>query len=387
MVDLTAQSIAIVGGGIGGLTCALAFASRGAKVALFERAPTFKQVGAGIQITPNAARVLTHLGLDARLAQAGAEAQAVVPMDGMTGRALARFDLSGKTPPYRFMHRAALIAILAEAARNHGVKITMGAEVFLGPNPHELRFSNETGTHDISADLVVFADGLHSVGRPIITPTQKPFFTGQVAWRAVVDHPDEALARIWMLPGRHVVTYPLSNGRLNIVAVQERAQWAAEGWNHPDRPENLRAAFAQAAPELREILGKVAEVNLWGLFRHDIAPVWHDAARVILGDAAHPTLPFLAQGANLAIEDGYVLANCVAGAASIVGGLDQYQTARKPRVARAIAAANANAVNYHLGGIRRRIAHLGLRGIGTFAPDAFTRRLDWLYEFDLTKST
>jgi len=153
-----------------------------------------------------------------------------------------------------------------------------------------------------------------------------------------------AVAQIWMAPGRHVVTYPMRNNVLNIVAVQEQAAWAAEGWHHADDPANLRAAFDDVAPPLRDILTNVAAVNQWGLFRHPVAARWYNGRLAILGDAAHPTLPFLAQGANMAIEDAYVLARALMDNPRQGDALQAYQAARAPRVTRAIAAANANAI-------------------------------------------
>ncbi|SDE17936.1 FAD-dependent monooxygenase [Limimaricola pyoseonensis] len=377
------RRIIVAGGGIGGLTAALGLARAGREVTLLERAGDFGAVGAGLQITPNGAAVLSALGLGPALDAAGLRAAAVVPTDGLTGRPIARFDLSGRD--YRFLHRADLIDLLAEAVRREGVEIRHGTElVSAGADGH---VSTADG-RDLQAGLVVGADGIRSTLRGLLRPGEAPFFTGQVAWRAVIDAPDQpAEARIWMLPGRHVVTYPLPGGRLNIVAVREQGGWAPEGWDHPDDPDNLRSAFADAAPELRGWLGRIGAVRLWGLFRHEVAPRWHDGARVLLGDAAHPTLPFLAQGANLAIEDGWVLADCLAREAGHEAALARYQALRRPRVVRAIAAANANARNYHLRGPARRVAHLGLGLLGRVAPGRFLDRMDWLYGYDATRDT
>jgi salicylate hydroxylase len=388
---LTAASVAIIGGGIGGFTCAMAFASKGAKVFLFEQAPMFTEVGAGLQITPNGARVLRNLGLDRQMDHHGIMAKAVVPTDALTGTPIARFVLSQKSPPSRFIQRAALIDGLGAGALELGVTVVLGARVTAATQNGHVSYSLAEGElagveQTFEADLVVFADGLHSVGRPLMNPASEPFFTGQVAWRAVVAMDAPAEARIWMAPGGHVVTYPLPDGRLNVVAVQERDAWAAEGWAHADDPVNLQAAFSGCAPQLRAILAKVEQASLWGLFRHEVAEHWHSGRLAILGDAAHPTLPFLAQGANMAIEDAYILAECCGDGASFQEGLARYQALRRPRVVRAIAAANSNARNYHLAGARRRVAHLGLRALGKVAPDAFVRRLDWLYEYDVSQT-
>jgi salicylate hydroxylase len=366
------RSIAIIGGGIGGLTAALAFAQRGAQVTVYEQAPAIAEVGAGLQITPNGARALQALGLADALDQSGLRADAVQPMDALTGRAIARFDLTRQTPRYRFLHRADLIGLLARACTDHGVTLVLDAPT--------------DAAATVSADLTVGADGLRSACRRLLNADDAPFFTGQVAWRAIIPAQADPIAQIWMAPGRHVVTYPLPGGRLNIVAVQERSTWAAEGWHHADDPANLRAAFADRAPALLDLLARVDATNLWGLFRHPVAEHWHTGKIALLGDAAHPTLPFLAQGANLAIEDAFVLARITDTQPDLSQALRSYQAARRPRVARAIAAANANARNYHLSGVQRRVAHLGLRTLGKIAPDAFLNRLGWLYNHDVTTS-
>ncbi|MCF2903607.1 FAD-dependent monooxygenase [Octadecabacter sp. CECT 8868] len=365
------RHVSILGGGIGGLTCALAFARSGARVDVYEQAPEISEVGAGIQITPNGARVFEALGLGAAAVEAASiRSEAVMPMDGLTGRQIARFDLTALAgPAYRFYHRASLIALLLDACRAAGVVINLGSKKTVD---------------EVDVDVVVGAEGIHSQTRALLNGEQEPFFTGQVAWRAMVDAPDaDAVARIWMAPNRHIVTYPLKGGLLNIVAVQERQQWAPEGWAHRDDAGNLRHVFRDCAPELKGILSKVDEVHLWGLFRHPVADVWGRDSIFILGDAAHPTLPFLAQGANLAIEDAMMLARCC-DAGSLEEAQARYVILRKPRVSRAIAAANRNARNYHLTGAARTVAHMGLKTLGFVAPKLFLGRMDWLYGYDVT---
>jgi len=371
------REVLVVGGGIGGLAAALALARRGVWVRLLEQAPAITEVGAGLQITPNGTRVLRALGLAPEWV--GVRALAIEPRDALTGRLIARFDLGRVGGGYYFVHRADLIDLLRHAAEAAGVAIRTDARV-VAVTPGGVTLE---GGESAKADLVVGADGLHSVVRRHLLGEDKPFFTGQVAWRAIVPVEQEAVARIWMASGRHVVTYPLRDGRLNIVAVREQAQWVEEGWSHRDSPEALRRIFSDAALELKAVLARVQEVGRWGLFRHPVAERWHDGHAVLLGDAAHPTLPFLAQGANLALEDAWVLGREVL-RDNLQEGLDRYQEERRPRVSDAIAAANANARNYHLGGFRRRAAHSGLRAVGLVAPTAFLRRFDWLYRFDVT---
>src|SRR6056297_2885617 len=272
-MGLDKTKIAVIGAGIGGLAAAQALARRGADVTVLEQSPEIAEVGAGLQISPNGARVLDALGLGQELRQRAVSAQAVQLCDYRGGEVL-RLDLSETGQGgYHFLHRADLIDILAEGARSAGVRIRLLQRitgVAAGARP---RVDLASGA-GFDADLVIGAD-----------------------------------VRVHMGPMRHVVSYPIRGGdRLNLVAVQERAAWTAESWSQTDDPQALRAAFGDFCDEVQEMLGAVEAVNLWGLFRHEVARAWHGHGVAILGDAAHPTLPFMAQGACLALEDAWVLA-------------------------------------------------------------------------------
>jgi len=174
----------------------------------------------------------------------------------------------------------------------------------------------------------------------------------------------------------------------NIVAVEERRVWAEESWTLRDDPMDLRLAFENFSPRVRGWLEQIEDVYLWGLFRHPVAAQWHrvlpKGAVAILGDAAHPTLPFLAQGASMALEDAWVLAASLAACDTWGAGLAAYQAARSGRCAHIVEAASRNARAYHLGGVTRTVAHAGLRLGGWLAPGLALRRFDWLYGFDAT---
>ncbi len=361
----------VIGAGIAGLALATALAQRGAQVTVLEQAPAITEVGAGLQISPNGAAVLAALGQADALRATGVESRAVELRDYRQGKRVLRLDLAKyHTGPHPFIliHRARLIALLEHAARDAGVDIQLNAKTTERPD----------------APLVIGADGLHSAQRARLNGAAKPFFTNQVAWRTVIEDHAAPEAHVYMAPGRHLVTYPLSETKRNIVAVEERETWAEEGWHHTDDPNNLRAAFHGFAPEVRGWLDRVEEPHLWGLFRHSVATHWHDDNTAILGDAAHPTLPFLAQGANLALEDAWVLADCLA-TQPVPDALHLYQSKRHARVTRVIEAANANARNYHLRNpLVRTVAHTALRLAGTLAPGQPLKRFAWLYDHDVT---
>lgn len=374
----------VIGGGIGGLAVAVALAKRGVAVTLAEQAPEITEVGAGLQISPNGLAVLRALGLERDLERNGAvEAQAVCLEDYAAGAPVARLDISRlNNQRYLFMHRADLISVLLRAARQNNVSIELGrrATQVVPRDISEVQFEDGGLSR---AELVICADGVNSVGRAVLNGKESPGFTGQVAWRALVPGngvPPEAT--VTMGPGRHLVRYPLRQGTLvNVVAVQERETWAAEGWHHADAPENLRAAFADFGGAAQELLNRVETVHLWGLFRHPVAERWVQGSTALLGDAAHPTLPFLAQGANLALEDAWVLAQVAVRG----GALDAYQKHRRPRAQRVIKAASGNAWKYHLHpGPIRWGAHLALRLGSRVAPGPMMRQFNWLYGYDVT---
>jgi salicylate hydroxylase len=369
-MSVAGRPATVTGGGVAGLAVARALALRGAEVTLHEQAAEIGEVGAGLQISPNGLRVIDALGLGEALRAVAVKALAIRLRDYRGGEVL-RLDLARHgAGDYLFVHRARLVEVLEAGARDAGVAIRTGSR--LGPE---------------AEGLVIGADGLHSALRAALNGEATPFFTGQVAWRALVADPGaEPEVQVFMGPGRHLVTYPLAWGLRNIVAVEERGAWAAEGWYQADNPDNLARAFAGFAPEVRGWLAQVEQVHLWGLFRHPVAARWHDDRRAILGDAAHPTLPFLAQGANLALEDAWVLADRLDRLPQ-GDALAAYQQARRDRVARVIAAANTNARNYHLSQpLVRSAAHAILRLGGAVAPAAALRRFDWIYGYDATRA-
>ncbi len=385
---LTDSHVIVIGAGVAGLAAARALAMRGAHVTVLEQAAAITDIGAGLQIAPNGARVLAALELSESLGRIGRPLAAAELLNGETGEPVTRipFDAGRYGAAFHAVHRADLIALLLAGARDAGAVVMTGAKVATVRPGSPAAVETETGARH-EGDLVVGADGLHSVARAALNGRNVPFFTHQVAWRATLpaDGPIDPVARVYMGAGRHIVTYPLRDGALhNIVAVEERRVWAEESWSLTDDALAMRVAFQDFVPEVRGWLDRIDRPNLWGLFRHPVARVWIAEGVALAGDAAHPTLPFLAQGANMALEDAYVLADCLARAATQQEGLRDYQAARMPRATRIVAAANANARNYHLSGPRRAVGHAGLRAVGSIAPGVLLRRFDWLYGTDVT---
>ncbi|MEH6834529.1 MULTISPECIES: FAD-dependent monooxygenase [Falsihalocynthiibacter] len=392
---LIGQKISVLGAGIGGLTVATALAHRGAQVTIYEQAPEIKEVGAGLQISPNGFAVLRALGMGDALRNVARRGRRVELLDFRRGGPVFSLDLdvNGDGFPYYFVHRADLIGLLEEAARAAGVEIKLGQRIeAVDVSAEAPRLKLEDGT-EIACDILLGADGLHSKVRAALNGEAPPRFTGQVAWRAIVPSAEnsrnETTVKVYMGPGCHLVCYPLRDGSMtNIVAVQERDLWADEGWNHADNPDNLRTAFAAFRPEVQALLAKIKTTQLWGLFRHPVAPIWHKNNAAILGDAAHPTLPFLAQGAVMALEDAWVLADAMIAAETADQAFALYQNTRFSRVSRIIEAASQNARNYHLRpGPFRTLAHGALKLGSHIAPQMAAKKFDWIYTHDVTKNT
>ena len=390
---LTGTEITILGAGVAGLALARALALRGARVTVLEQAETIREVGAGLQVSPNGAVVLRALGLSEALETLSLPAEAVELRDGRHGNLVLRMDLARRGgEAFALVHRADLINVLAEGARQAGVDIRLLQRIesvdLSGARP---RLVTAQGA-EMSPAILIGADGLHSKVRAALNGDAAPFFTRQVAWRATIPCKPGApnVAQVHMGAGKHLVSYPLRGGTLrNIVAVEERIRWAEEGWNLQDDPISLRVAFESFGPTVQDWLSQVEQCWLWGLFRHPVAPVWAQilpqGAVAILGDAAHPTLPFLAQGANMALEDAYSLARMLDENGVNAATLAAYQANRAPRCAKIVAAANSNARAYHLSGPLRSIAHLGLKITSELAPDLPLKRYHWIYDYDATR--
>ena len=368
---MPAPDVTVLGAGVAGLACAIACRLRGRSVEVVEQAEALTEIGAGLQIAPNGGRVLDALGV----APPFVAGEAVHIIDGVSGRSVIRMPVG---PGFRMMHRADLIAGLAAWAEDVGVSIRLGCKVaHVGEEGRSLILADGT---TISVRHLIGADGVRGAARAFVAPDHRARFTGQVAWRAVVPVSGApAEAQIHTGPGRHLVCYPLRDRTLlNIVAVEERSAWTADGWSREDEPARLREAFSMFAPSIRELLDGVERTHLWGLMDHGATARWSRGGCTLIGDAAHPTLPFLAQGANLALEDAWTVA-------AMLEDREAWEAGRRGRVERALDAAKANAGRYHMEGGRRVVAQGGLRMLGRVAPAAPLLGYRWLYDMDVTR--
>jgi salicylate hydroxylase len=382
--------IMIVGAGIGGLTAALALRHFGFSPNVIEQADFLGEIGAGIQISPNGFYVLHALGLGPDLDAASVRAQSVCLRDHNGGHTVARLNLArfGSPVGYRFFHRADLLKVLIDACDRRGISITTGCHVDRVKTENGML---ETSQGSMTSDIIIGADGIHSKTRGFITgDVTKPTFTGEVAWRALVpnriNHPNDAW--VHMGPHRHIVTYPLRGGDiLNVVMVQEQSAWARDGWHVRDDPQVVQKTFSDFSGPIADVLRDLGDVHKWGLFRHPVAAQWSRNRLVMLGDAAHPTLPFMAQGAVQAIEDAWALAASLAKHDTPQDAFSAYQSIREARVRRVIATANGNAWKYHLAFVPLRFgAHTALRLLNAARPQSMVRQFDWIYNYDVTKA-
>jgi len=394
------RTIIVAGAGIGGLTASLALARRGFRVIVLEKAERLEEVGAGLQLSPNASRVLIDLGLQPRLAPHAVTPDAISLMSARSGGEIARLPLGGAglfqaDAPYWVVHRADLQAALqAHVQSSPDIELRLGCQFEdVGNHAKGLTVAQRSGTarQQELAVALVGADGIWSAVRHHLFPEVQPRFSGLIAWRGTLDAtqlPREYTSRrvqLWMGPNAHLVAYPISGARqINVVAVVP-GTWNRPGWSAPGEANDVKGAFASARWHAvpRMLIGAVDGWRKWALFTVPEGGEWTDGAIALLGDAAHAMLPFAAQGAGMAIEDAAVLAKCLGetqseGGPTVLAALKRYARLRRPRVARVQRAARQAGRIYHLSGPLAAARDLVIKGMGARRMLA---RQDWIYNW------
>jgi salicylate hydroxylase len=351
-------SVGIAGGGIGGLAAALSLLQRGFDVQVYEQARELSEVGAGIQISPNATRILHRLGLADTLAGLGVRPVAWHQRRWQDGRTLLYSPIGDAVVdafgfPHYQMHRADVLATLVRALPAECLRVSHRL-VGLDDHGDGVTLAFENG-ESAEVGVLVGADGIHSTVQRLLFGEQSPRFTGCIAYRGLI--PAERVAaleipveaQVWLGPTRHFVHYWVQEGRLlNFVGLIDRDTWTRESWTDRGEVADVLAAYEGWHPQVGAILESVEETFIWALF--DRAPLerWSRGRVTLLGDACHPMLPFMAQGSAQAIEDGAALAACLAQTADVPAALRRYETVRLPRASQIQALSAQNKIRFHL---------------------------------------
>ena len=392
------RTVAIAGAGIGGLTAALTLAAKGFRVVLLEKAERLEEVGAGLQLSPNASHVLIKLGLRSALESVALAPAAVSMISARSGDTLARLTFAPEAPsrhddyPYWVLHRADLQAALATQVRAHpSIDLQLGCQfeqvtscddgvLITARRGHDLRYHQ--------ALALIGADGIWSAVRQQLFPQAQPRFSGLIAWRSTIDAarlPTDLISkdvRLWLGENAHIVAYPISGGRrVNIVAIIA-GSWNRPGWSAPGDPSEVSAEFAAPlwSDQARQLIGSADGWRRWALFTMPDGGVWCQGSVALLGDAAHGMLPFAAQGAGMAIEDAAVLASCLDGVSNAdhaAQALQRYARLRQPRVGRVQATARRNGEIYHLHGPMALARDVVMRLLG----QRLMARQRWIYDW------
>lgn len=388
------KHVIIVGGGIGGLSTALALLRRGFRVTVCERAPAFQEIGAGLHISPNGTSGLIDLGLGSAMKRL-----AFVPVGKEfrlwnTGETWPGLDFGMNAEllygsPYYFLHRADLHEIIYKSI------IEIDPECVL-LNKQYVRheddgnavsvFSSDGGV--IKGDVLVGADGVHSMVRSALFGADKPVFSGCVAWRMVMPKEDlrvpvRPVSSNWLGPGAHFVHYFLRGGDLlNVVGVVERDDWQVESWSTQGSQEEMLADFEGWAHDVRAIIESGAKhPHKWALMLRSPLREWVSGRATLLGDAAHPTMPTMSQGANMAIEDGVLFARALGDFDDTELALRTFEAARVHRTAKLVEQANANVKSFHSEELRdpdRKTFFME----SVFSSSKMKERFDWVYQYN-----
>jgi salicylate hydroxylase len=386
----------IAGAGIGGLTAALALLRRGFDVDVYEQAPELREVGAGVQISANGSRALYALGIGADVARLACEAAGKEIRLWSTGQTWKLFDLGAESVarygfPYFTVYRPDLLAALADGVRREKPDaIHLGAKIAgFAQEGGRVALRLEDG-RAVTGDALVGADGIHSRVRHGLFGAEAAEFTGMVAWRGVIPmerlppHLARLVATNWIGPGRHVIHYPLRcGGLMNFVGIVERSDWQVESWTARGTTGELAADFEGWHPDVQAMIHAIETPYKWALMLRRPLERWTVGRVTLLGDACHPTLPMLAQGAVQAIEDGFVLARALdEHRGEVETAFRRYEAARRERTTRMVHGSAENARRFHnpeLAEPAGAQAYVDRE----WAEERVRKRYDWLFRYEV----
>jgi len=394
------RTIFVAGAGIGGLTASLALAKKRFRVVVLEKAEKIEEAGAGLQLSPNASRILVELGLEPRLAGRAVTPESINVMSARAGGEISRLPLGEAATfragaPYWVVHRADLQAALqAEVNDNPDIELRFGCQ-FEDVTKHArgltvVQRSGLSRQQDLATALIG-ADGIWSSVRHHLFPEVRPQFSGLIAWRgtlAATALPREYTSprvQLWMGPNAHLVAYPISGGRqINIVAIVP-GTWNRPGWSAPGEANEIKRAFASSRwpATARMLVGAVDDWRRWALFTAPDAGEWSQGQIALLGDAAHAMLPFAAQGAGMAIEDAAVLAKSLSDGATdnpagVAAALIRYGRLRRGRIAKVQRAARRQGRIYHMTGPAAAARDFVIQALG---PKRMLAWQDWIFDW------
>ncbi|MFO0994844.1 MAG: FAD-dependent monooxygenase [Hyphomicrobiales bacterium] len=380
----------VAGGGIAGLAAALGLARIGADSLVLEQSAAFSEVGAGLQVGPNAVRALRWLGALEAIEPYLFSPPAIRILDGPTGRELMAIRLGSQFArrfgePYHVVHRADLLmGLLSAAGAQPAIGVETSAQVAeITQERGSLVLATDDG-RTLNAAAVIGADGIRSTVRRFLPREGGPTYRGYAIYRALIPvegMPEELLddcVCLWLCPGGHVVHYPVRAGSaMNIVAVVD-SPWNSERWSEPAMRDELNPVFAYSCDALRSLTLHPLIWTKWAGADLEPSPVWSRGRVTLIGDAAHATLPFLAQGAAMSLEDAVVLARTLR-RNGISDGFELYVRLRYQRTRRLTLASRKAGWHYHLDGIARKARNGLLRAV---SPNRFLGRLSWIYSYD-----
>jgi salicylate hydroxylase len=386
--------VLIAGAGLGGLTTALALMERGHRVRIYEQAAELKEVGAGVQIGPNGSRVLISLGLREAMERVVCLPQGREFRLGSTGQTWPSFDSGDMAEqrfgaPYWMVHRGDFHGVLLDAVRKADPDAIRSGNGCVGFEQDECRATIHLANQETATgDVLIGADGVHSRIRQQMFGDGRAEFTGIMAWRGLVplqrlpEHQRRLVGNNWIGVGGHVVTYPLRRGELlNFVGAIERDDWRVESWTVAGTTEECLRDLAPWHEDVKTIIRNIDTPYKWALLKREPLDHFAEGRVCVMGDAAHPTLPFLAQGANMALEDAIIIARCLDAFDDVPQALRHYEQARLERTAAIVRGSSDNTKRFHnpaLGDAAGATAFVERE----FAPAKIAQRYNWLYEYN-----